>query len=211
MSHTTPQVGNTHYQLDTYAFPGRFVSYYWQVREVLALRPSSVLEVGVGDQVFGNFIKNNTSVAYTSVDIAEDLHPDVVGSVLELPFADNSFDVVCAFEVLEHLPFEQFEKAVTELQRVSRSHVVMSIPHFGPAISFSLKVPFLPKIQVAVKIPFPKKHVFNGQHYWELGKQGFPPRRIRSILATRFKIQREFVPFENQYHHFFVLRKRTHY
>ena len=205
MSHTS-QVNKSHYNFNKYSFEGRFVSYYWQLRETLALAPSSILEVGVGDRVFGDFIKNNTSVAYTSVDVAEDLHPDIVGSILKLPFDDKSFDVVCAFEVLEHLPFEQFDRAVAELSRVARSHVVISIPHFGPMFSFSFKIPFVPEIRVAWKIPFPKKHVFNGQHYWELGKSGYPIRRIREILQSRGEIIHDFVPFGNAYHHFFALR-----
>lgn len=205
MSHT-PQVDKSGYRFEKYAFEGRFVSYYWQLKEILAQNPISVLEVGIGDRVFGDFIKNNTAVPYTSVDIAEDLRPDVVGSVLELPFEDKSFDVVCAFEVLEHLPFEQFEQALKEMCRVARTHIVISLPHFGPMLSFSLKIPLLPQIQWAMKIPFPKKHTFNGQHYWEIGKRGYPVSRIRKKLSAQGELVRDFVPFGSPYHHFFVVR-----
>lgn len=205
MSHT-PQVDKSHYQFNKYAFEGRFVSYYWQLKEVLNLNPSTVLEVGVGDRVFGNFIKNNTSVLYTSLDVAEDLHPDVVGSILKLPFADKSFDVVCAFEVLEHLPFDQFNTAITELARVARNHVVISLPHFGPMFSFSLKIPFIPLLRFAFKIPFQKQHVFNGEHYWEIGKSGYPASRIRRTLSAHGNIVRDSVPFNSEYHHFFVIK-----
>jgi hypothetical protein len=176
------------------------------LREVLALNPVSVLEIGVGDKVFGNFLKDNTAVSYTSLDVAEDLKPDVVGSILELPFEGKSFDISCAFEVLEHLPFEQFDKAMSELVRVARTHVVISVPHFGPMVSFSLKIPFLPQIQVAVKIPFPKKHIFNGQHYWELGKAGYPVRLIRKKLSAHGVLLQDFVAFNSAYHHFFILK-----
>ena len=206
---TAPQVDKSHYSFDTYAFEGRFVSYYWQLKEALALEPRSVLEVGAGDRVFGNFIKNNTEVSYMCVDIAEDLRPDVVGSVLALPFPDKSHDVVCAFEVLEHLPFEQFEKAVSELARVARTHVVLSVPHFGPMFSLSLKIPFLPHLRIAFKLPFPKRHAFNGQHYWELGKAGYPAPLIRQKLSVQGRIVRDFVPFGNPYHHFFVVKVRN--
>ena len=203
---TQPQVDKSHYAFGRYAFEGRFVSYYWQLREVLALEPRSVLEVGAGDRVFGNFIKENTEVPYVCVDIAEDLRPDVVGSVLALPFPDKSHDVVCAFEVLEHLPFEQFDTALSELARVARMHVVISVPHFGPMFSFSLKIPFLPQVRFAFKIPFPKRHVFNGQHYWELGKKGYPVSLVRQKLSARGRILKDFVPFGNPYHHFFILK-----
>lgn len=201
-----PQVDASNYRFGAYAFEGRFVSYYWQLKEILALKPSSVLEVGVGDRVFGNFIKDNTAVAYTSADIAGDLHPDVVGSVLALPFADQSFDVACAFEVLEHLPFKKFDRALGELCRVARTHVVISVPHFGPMLSFSLKVPFLPQMRVALKIPFPQTHIYNGQHYWEIGKRGYPARKVRGMVRNRGEVIRDFVPFGNPYHHFFVLK-----
>ncbi|MEK7114363.1 MAG: class I SAM-dependent methyltransferase [Patescibacteria group bacterium] len=194
------------YRLGSYAFEERFVSFYWQLREVLARKPLSVLEVGVGNRVFGNYIKSNTEITYTSIDIAEDLHPDVVGSILKLPFVDASFDVACAFEVLEHLPFEQFDRAFTELCRVARTHVVISVPHFGPMLSFSFKIPFFPQIRVALKIPFPKKHVFNGHHYWEIGKRGYPISLIRSKISVHGEILSDFVPFGSPYHHFFVLR-----
>lgn len=203
------QVGKSHYKFEQYAFEGRFVSYYWQLKEVLALDPKSILEVGVGDKVFGGFIKNNTPVLYTSVDVAEDLHPDVVGSVLALPFADKSFDVVCAFEVLEHLPFDQFDKAVSELCRVARTNVVISLPHFGPTFSFSLKIPLLPQLRGSLKIPFPKKHIFNGQHYWEIGKSGYTVSRIRTALSHYGEVCKDFVPFGSPYHHFFVIKPRN--
>lgn len=199
------QVDKSHYEFGKYGFEGRFVSYYWQLKEVLDLHPTSVLEVGVGDKVFGNFIKDNTTVAYTSVDVAEDLKPDTVGSILALPFDNKSVDVACAFEVLEHLPYEQVPQAVSELARVARTHVVISVPHFGPMLSFGLKVPFIPRIQVALKLPYPKQHRFNGQHYWELGKQGYPPSRLRELLSKHGKVVREHVPFNSEYHHFFVI------
>ena len=201
------QVDKTAYQFFSYAHPGRFVSYYHQLAEVLSLDPASVLEIGVGDGVFRDYLKGNTGIAYTSVDVADDLHPDVVGDVTKLPFKGDAFDVVCAFEVLEHIPFEQFEMAITELARVSRRGVVLSLPHFGPPVKFLLKIPFLPEISFAFKIPFARVHVFNGQHHWEIGKRGYSSRMIRNVLEKYFTIQKEFVPFENQYHHFYILKK----
>lgn len=202
------QVDKKAYQFFSYAHPGRFVSYYHQLAEVLALKPESVLEIGVGDGVFRDYLKNNTNISYTSVDIADDLHPDVIGDVTNLPFQNESFDVVCAFEVLEHLPFEQFEKALEELARVSRRAVVLSLPHFGPPIKFLLKIPFFPELSFAFKIPFARKHTFNGQHYWEIGKQWYSLGKIKNILEKYFIMEKEFVPFENQYHHFYVLKKK---
>jgi len=202
------QVSKDHYIFSNYSHPDRWVSYFHQLDEVFKLKPQSVLEVGVGDRVFGSFIKNNTGIIYKSVDVAEDLNPDVVGSVTELPLKDDSFEVVCAFEVLEHLPYEQFSKALSELSRVSKRFVVISLPYFGPPVKFLFKLPFLPEIKLAFKIPFYKKHTFNGEHYWEIGKKDYQVSKIRRELEKHFTILKEFVPFENQYHCFFVLEKK---
>jgi ubiquinone/menaquinone biosynthesis C-methylase UbiE len=203
------QVDKDAYKFERYANPGRWVSYYHQICEVLKREPKKILEIGSGDGVFKNYIKENTSIVYSNIDVAEDLHPDVVGSVTALPFGDKSFDVVCAFEVLEHIPFDDFEKALREMSRVSRSGVIISLPHFGPPVQFLLKVPFLPEIRISFKVPFCREHRFNGQHYWEIGKKGYSPRTIQKILNKYFVIEKEFVPFENQYHHFYVLTKNT--
>ena len=157
--------------------------------------------------VFGSYIKQNTGITYTGVDYDATLSPDVVADVLALPFGDGQFDVACAFEVLEHLPFDRFETALKELARVSAKSVIVSLPHFGPPIKFSLKIPFLPELKLAWKVPWPREHVWNGQHYWEIGKKGYSIGRIRDLLRKRFIIREDVVPFENQYHHFFVLEK----
>lgn len=201
------QVAKDSYNFESYSGTYRFASYAAQLRELLALRPRSVLEIGVGEKVLSNYLKENTDVAYTGADYAEDLKPDVVADVRKLPFTPGQFDISCAFEVLEHLPFEDFDTALSELARVSKRNVLISLPHFGPAVKFELKLPLLPEMQFAFKLPFPKTHVFNGQHYWEIGKRGYPLSRIRAALQKHFIIRKEFLPFESQYHHFFVLEK----
>lgn len=199
------QVDKDAYRFERYAGEDRFVSYHAQLREIIDAQPSSLMEVGVGDQLVANYIKNNTSIAYTSVDFADDVGADVVASITELPFENNSFDAACAFEVLEHLPFEQFDRALAELARVARRHILISLPHFGPMISCSLKLPFVPHMRFAIKIPYPRQHAFNGQHYWEIGKKGYPTSLIREKLSEHGIIRKDFIPFNSPYHHFFVL------
>jgi hypothetical protein len=202
------QVEKAHYDIQTYGFEGRFVSYHYQLKEVLQRKPSSILEIGVGDKVFGSFIKNNTDVTYTSVDIAEDLKPDIVASVTALPLEANSYSCVVAFEVLEHIPFEMFISSLGEMMRVASEYVIISLPHFGPPVQFLCKIPFLPKVQFSFKIPWSKVHVWNGQHYFEIGKKEYSTKVIRSLLEKVGDIEKDFVPFNSQYHHFYVLKKR---
>jgi hypothetical protein len=199
------QVNKDFYSFERYCTKDRWASYHYQLDEIVKTRSSSILEVGVGDRVVENYIKHNTGIAYTSVDIAEDVGADVIASINKLPFENNSFDAVCAFEVLEHLPYETLPSSLSEMARVARNKVLISVPHFSPPLKFLFKIPFLPEIALAFKIPFPLAHEFNGQHYWELGKKGYSAGRFRKHLEDKFVIEKEFIPFENQYHHFFVL------
>jgi 2-polyprenyl-3-methyl-5-hydroxy-6-metoxy-1,4-benzoquinol methylase len=62
------------------------------------------------------------------------------GSLYDLPFRDSSFDLVLCLEVLEHL--KDPEAGLRELRRVTRRHIVISVPHepwfrFGSAMGAS--------------------------------------------------------------------------
>ncbi len=56
---------------------------------------------------------------------------DVIqGSILELPFTNNTFDIVCAFDVIEHVQNDQ--KAIDEMKRVCKNGgiIIITVPAF---------------------------------------------------------------------------------
>lgn len=59
------------------------------------------------------FVKNNLSI------------PIVNGSILDLPFDDEQFDLVCAFDVIEHVVDDH--SAVAEMRRVCQKGGVMCV------------------------------------------------------------------------------------
>lgn len=197
---------NSKYNFEKYVYPSHWMSYWYQIKEVLALRPQKILEIGIGNKTVCNYLRSE-GIDITTFDIDEKLNPDVVGSVTKIPFGDNSFDAILCAEVLEHLPFDKFEETLRELKRASKRYIILSLPHFGPQFKLSFKIPFLREKRFAFKIYFPIKHKFNGEHYWEMGKRGYSSKKIKDIIRKYFKIKKEFIPFENQYHHFFVLEK----
>lgn len=209
MESLTKQVDKEAYNFGRYGNESRFVSYARQLKEIARAKPSTMLEIGVGDGTIGHLVKTHSPISYTSVDLADDVGADYVASVTKLPFKDSSYDLVCAFEVLEHVPFDQFDTALSEIARVTNRAALVSLPHFGPPVMFSLKVPFLPDMRIAFKLPVPLVHTFDGQHYWEIGKRGYSRTKVRSHIARYFTIEQEYVPFNNQYHRFFVLTKKS--
>lgn len=204
------QVENHHYSFKNYIFLERWISYWYQLIEIFEVRNiSNILDIGPGTNLLRHVLsEHNANVKYQSLDIDESLKPDIVGSVTSIPVPDESFDCVTAFQILEHIRFEDFETALKEIRRVTKNKVIISLPHFGPQFTFQLKIPFLPKIQFAFKIPWPSRLVFNGQHYWEVGRKGYSPKKIRKVIENHFVIEKEFIPFEYQYHRFYVLNKK---
>ncbi len=185
----------------------RWMSYWYQIKEVLELNPKSVLVVGKGDGLVPMYLKT-WGLDVVTLDNDESLSPDIEASVLSIPLNDNSFDAVLCAEVLEHLSYSEFNKALSEIKRVAKTDAIISLPHFGPAIRFLLKIPFLPELRFILKLPYPIKHQFKGEHYWEIGKRGYPLRRIRNdIKKSGFTIKNDYIVFENPLHHFFVLKK----
>lgn len=185
----------------------RWVSYWYQIREILNFNPRKILVIGKGNGLVSDYFKLYGAEAIT-LDINGSLKPDVVSSVLNMPFSDNFFDVVLCAQVLEHLPYEDFSKALEKINRVAKIGAVISLPHFGPVIKFCLKIPLLPPFRFMVKLPYPKKHVFKGEHYWEIGKRGYSFKKIKAeIKKSGFSIEKDYIVFENPLHHFFVLKK----
>lgn len=195
-----------HYKFEKYVQQDRWASFYYQMRTLLQLQPKEVLEIGVGNGVLRE-MSRLFGLTHLTMDISEHLKPDLVGSIESIPASDSSYDLVCAFEVLEHLPFDKFEPSLIELRRVARKYVVLSLPHYGPSLRFLIKVPLLKERKFAWKIPHHPVHPSGGEHYWEIGKKGYSAARILSILQNHFTVMNDFVPFENQYHHFYILKK----
>ena len=53
----------------------------------------------------------------------------VEGDIAELPMDDNSYDCVTCLEVIEHLPVTVYEKALKELTRIAKNHIIISVTY----------------------------------------------------------------------------------
>lgn len=186
----------------------RWISYYGQIHEVLKLKPESLLEIGKGSGLVSNVLRFR-EVPVTDLDIDPGLKPEVVGSVLRMPLADKSFDVTLCAEVLEHLPYDDFPKALSEIRRVTRRAVVLTLPHWGWTFWLGLKLPLIPKSDLFWKLDGLKRHPPGGDHFWEIGKRGYPFRRVKSAIeAAGFRIRTTYVKPDSPYHRFFLLEVR---
>jgi predicted SAM-dependent methyltransferase len=144
------------------------------------------------------------------MDIDSYLNPDLRGSIANIPFTDETFDVVACFELLEHLPYEQLIPISQEIHRVSKKFAILSLPDANRVLRLYIHLPKFGELKTFIPIPRlkPAKHKFNGKHYWEIGKEGFPLHRIiADVKRTGFHIQKTYRTFGNPYHRFFILTK----
>jgi len=113
-------------------------------------------------------------------------------------------------QMLEHLPYEEFPKALSEIQRVACKYAVLSLPDSTRAYRLDLQVPKIGELKKLIPLPRlrPPKHVFDGEHCWEIGKAGYPLRKVmREMQNAGFEIKKTYRVFEMLYHRFFVLPK----
>jgi SAM-dependent methyltransferase len=100
------------------------------------LRPHRVLEIGVGEgHVMRRLRDRFPGMPVVGLDLPDQALADqwrdeelacMFGDATRLPFADGTFDLVLAIEVLEHVPGPA--AALDELRRVGRGHLVASVP-----------------------------------------------------------------------------------
>ena len=115
------------------------------IAKLLPDPPASVLDAGCGVGVLTDWLAN-FGYGATGVDVDETLMvniaaPHVVASLDALPFEDRQFDAVIASEVLEHLPITVYDGACTELARVARDVIVVTVPNRESLESASTRCP----------------------------------------------------------------------
>lgn len=198
----------SHYFRAAYDSKERFISYWHQICEIVKLNPASILEIGIGNKFVSNYLKNK-SYKVTTFDFDINLKPDLCGSVLNLPFKNESFELSACCEVLEHIPFDLFTSALAEIYRVTKYHVVISLPDVGRVFPLLIKLPKVGVIKKLIPLPkIPKIHNFDDEHYWEINKKNYPLKKIVSeIQSANFTILQTFQIFEFPYHRFFILKK----
>ncbi len=98
----------------------------------------SILDVGCGEGFTLNRLKGKgigkrlegIEHSIDAIELGKKIYPDIKitqGSIYDLPYQDNSFDLVLCTEVLEHL--EDPKKGLEELIRVSKKYLVISVPN----------------------------------------------------------------------------------
>lgn len=115
---------------------GRFYTTLFSVLK--PLKVSSILDAGCGEGISLSLLQEQKigkklegiDFLPAAIKIGKKAHPALTlkeGTIYDLPYKTNSFDLVMATEVLEHL--EDPQKALSEVVRVSKKYVLLSVPN----------------------------------------------------------------------------------
>lgn len=202
------QVDKSHYAFGTYMSKPRWSSLWHQLDEVARLAPRRVLEIGPGPGLFKR-VAATIGIPVETMDLDPELNPDHIGSATAMPFDEGEFDVVCAFQVLEHMPYEMSLVALAEMARVTRRHIVLSLPDARWAWRYQFHVPKLGSFDFLVPRPQlrPPVHQPDPEHHWEINKRGFELARVCADLSKRARLVRTYRVQDNPYHRFFVMER----
>jgi predicted SAM-dependent methyltransferase len=146
----------------------------------------------------------------TTMDIDENLEPDIVSSVTDIPASKNKYETTSCFEVLEHLPYPEALEGLREMNRVSRENVIISVPDRDHLFYINTRLPYVGS--KSWSISFPRliklsKPKVSDEHFWEIGVKDVTAEKIISDIRTiGFSIESDFRVKEKASHHFFVLR-----
>lgn len=92
-----------------------------------------VLDVGCGGGIYVKYLsQRGYEIKGVDLTLPSGLSRDsrfVKGDIRNLPFKENSFDTVIAFEVLEHLDDVGLKRAINELRRITKHNVIISVPN----------------------------------------------------------------------------------
>jgi hypothetical protein len=152
-------------------------------------------------------LENVANIPVTTVDIDQTRSPDVVSDIANIPnhFPANASDVVVAFQVLEHIPFDEFKNGIQCLLHAARRYVVISLPIYGTNLSWEFGFGrFL--FRKAFRLRKWKSFKADEQHFWEVNAKGTTLREVRRSISECGVLEKDYVCQGNSYHRFFVIR-----
>lgn len=202
------QVAPEHYDFERYDDRERWMSYWHQIRSVLAVRPRTVLEIGPGSGVFRGYLQR-TGVDVKTLDIDASRGVDYVADLTRLDEtlpAGLTFDAICAFQVLEHLPLADLDTCLANIARRSNQHVFISLPYRGLRIRWAFWWGDH-HFTLGHKFMLPWRHKPIPEHHWELGYPLTAGKMTKRLRAHFDVVTRGFVR-ENPYHYAWQLRTR---
>lgn len=174
---------------DAYFDVRQLIAQTMQIKHIHDLKPSSMIEIGIGNGLTSSFIRNS-GIEVVTADINPNLGPDICCPLSELveEVGGRKFDLVVCCEVLEHMPVEELERNIVTLRALGH-RLFLTLPGYTRSFGISglIKIPWITAKDFFVYIFLPKNVDLAGtEHFWEVGSEAGTKRRTIVALLRRY-------------------------
>ena len=199
-------------------------SYRLQMQEIRALKVKRVLEIGLGEGFMASYMRT-LGMVYDTLDISQHSDPTLLGRLedLDVQTFQRRYHCVCAFQMLEHFPYERFVPNLQKMAALSREYVYISLPYscIGFKFTLSFSIDHNKRWRKTFSFHWPpnkpnKKYREQyvreypyAVHYWEIGRQGFPWKRVKADIESAGLDIVKMFHAENMFHFFVLARKKV--
>lgn len=91
----------------------------------------NIIDLGCGDGYITNMLPQCYDVVATDWSLAaiKSVQKNkFIGSIDHLAIADNTFDLVMANDVIEHIPDDSYAFVLSEIERISKKYILLTVP-----------------------------------------------------------------------------------
>jgi hypothetical protein len=166
-----------------------------------------------------------------TADIKSRTNPDYLGDFRGINIPEK-FDLVAAFEMLQHLPYGDLPQTLVKLAELSDKYVLISVPSRVHRFELTLEIPPMlaprrlglrwlrgrhsisttwerPRGKDRSKRDWEGREDYWNPHYWEIGRKSFPRSRfLADIESSGLRILwHKYNPLHT--HHLFILAEKA--
>ncbi|MEX0980797.1 MAG: class I SAM-dependent methyltransferase [Bacteroidales bacterium] len=164
--------------------------HYWHQLNMLFSHLSEgdrILEIGVGTRFTSNYLKSK-GYHLTTIDIDAKKKPDIVANIVDYDFPDV-FDYIIAFEVFEHILFDDFQNLISRLQKVFTKKMIMSVPR-NEKVWLDFQCIFPGEKTIAFQIATKRNKILSKHHHWEIDYAHYSRSFLKGIFSdSNLKIE----------------------
>lgn len=157
--------------------------YYWNQQELISnyiKKGDKILEIGVGSKFTSNYLKSK-GYDVTTIDIDPKKQPDIVADIVNYTF-NEKYDHILAFEIFEHIPFEDFQKALKNISNICNKKLFISLPRNEKMwfkLTLDLKIFQINNFQITTK----RNKIKSKYHFWEVDYKNYTKKNILNLFS----------------------------